>query len=102
MEVYDYARYVIVNMHRASISNALNISNKFEDTYKFDDFLLNLQKAAKDINQESTVLSNDCLVDILSCINKSLKLYKSPIKYSKIFIIDDFIISIWKILNNGD
>ena len=48
MNVQEFAKYVITNMHRATLSNALNISTKLdtEGFYKFNEFLeLALYKA---------------------------------------------------------
>ena len=33
MNIYDYAKYIINNITRATVGNALNISDKIETTY---------------------------------------------------------------------
>ena len=44
MDVVEYAKYVINNMSRATIGNALNISNKFSNEYDFKEFLVSISK----------------------------------------------------------
>ena len=44
MNVEDFAKYVIDNISRASLVNALNITNNFTGTYNFIEFLDYMQK----------------------------------------------------------
>lgn len=99
MEVKDYAKYVLMNMPKASCGNALNITSKFNDgLYKFDEFLNELVIHTNDY-YSNKVLTQEQYYDIIALINSTLKKYNSGIKYSKVFIYDDFIIDFWRIIH---
>ena len=100
MEVKDFAKYVIDNMHRASLANALNIPNKLdtEGYYKFEEFVNNI------VNYINESLSNNHIdkteaYNILIYSNDWLKMYKSEFNYNKQMIIDNYIIDLWEIIN---
>lgn len=98
MTVSDFAKYVVDNMHRATLANALNIANKLDnpDYYSFTEFV-------KCLNDYVTQLATDNLIDTLKCSkilvvsSDSLLAYNSNIKYNKMMIIDNYIIDLWRI-----
>ena len=89
-------------MHRATLANALNIATKLDsaDGYKFDELCLEMQKYVKDCLAQNKIDCDKCY-SILSALNKALKAYNSTFNYSKAFIIDDFLIQLWDILDKG-
>jgi hypothetical protein len=100
MRVDEYAKYVINNMNRATLGNALNISNKFNSEYNFIEFLNFINTYIEDV-MVSKLLQKDKCYNILYLSNKAFKMYNSDFNYNKTFIIDDFIIELWQVLN-GD
>lgn len=99
MDVKEYAKFVIDNMCRATVGNALNIVSKLDDPefYKFEDFAVELQKYV--VTLLSSDFNKDKCYAVLSLISATLKKYRSNIKYNKTFILNDFIIDLWRILN---
>lgn len=102
MSTKEYARYVINNMHRATLANALNISGKLDkpEGYKFDEFLVEMQVYVKECLEQKKIDGTKCY-EILSVISKSLRAYKAEFNYNKIYIIDDFLIELWHILDRS-
>ena len=98
MTVSDFAKYVVDNMHRATLANALNIANKLDnpDYYSFTEFV-------KCLNDYITQLATDNSIDALKCSkilvasSDSLLAYNSSVKYNKMMIIDNYIIDLWRI-----
>lgn len=99
MEVNEFAKFVLDNLTRATIGNTLNISNKLDcsDYYKFTDFLEEIQKYTEKLLLDGFD-KNKCY-EILVLVNKTLKKYKSEVKYNKTYIINDFVINLWRIMN---
>lgn len=99
MEVNEFAKFVLDNLTRATIGNTLNISNKLDcpDYYKFIDFLDEIQKYTEKLLLDGFD-KNKCY-EILVLANKTLKKYKSEVKYNKTYIINDFVIDLWRIMN---
>lgn len=99
MEVNEFAKFVLDNLTRATIGNTLNISNKLDcsDYYKFTDFLEEIQKYTEKLLLDGFD-KNKCY-EILVLANKTLKKYKSEVKYNKTYIINDFVINLWRIMN---
>lgn len=101
MLVNEFARYVINNMGRATLGNALNIANRFSSgDYNFIEFLNQVNVYVADLLKSNTLNSIKCY-NILSITDKTLKLYNSEFNYNKSFIVDDFIIDIWSVLNGN-
>lgn len=102
MNVQEFAKYVITNMHRATLSNALNISTKLdtEGFYKFNEFLEELYKYTITCLSDNRIESSKCY-RILSLANETLEKYNSTFNYNKIYLIDDFLIKLWTILDKG-
>jgi hypothetical protein len=98
MNVEDFAKYVIDNISRASLVNALNITNSFASNYNFVEFLDYMQKyieylvSEKRIKPESAYKVLASIVDAKSYVN-------SDIKYNTTMVIDTFIIKLWEIFN---
>lgn len=99
MDVKEFAKFVIDNMCRATIGNALNIVNKLDNPeyYNFEEFIVELQKYVASLL--TTDFSKDKCYSILSLISTTVKKYRSNIKYNKTFILNDFIIDLWRIMN---
>lgn len=100
MTVSDFAKYVIDNMHRASLANALNISLKLDndDYYKFTDFVDNVVEYVNKRLSEKTIDQFEAY-NVLVASNDWLKMYKSEFNYNKDMIIDNYIIDLWEIIN---
>ena len=100
MEVKDFAKYVIDNMHRASLVNALNISNKLDTDgyYKFEEFINCIVEYINECLSNKRIESFDAY-NILISSNDWLKMYKSEFNYNKQMIIDNYIIDLWEIIN---
>ena len=102
MDVKDYAKYTIDNIHRATLSNALNICTKLDTQggYTFKDFTTCIYNYVLELLKNSKLDANKCY-RILSATIECLEKYNSPIKYNHAFIIDDYIINIWRIINGS-
>lgn len=98
MNVEEYAKYVVNNMNRATLGNALNIATRFVSEYDFEEFLLFVNKYVGDALVSNT-LSKDKCYTILHLSNKAGKMLKSEFRYNKSFIIDDFIVDMWGAIN---
>lgn len=99
MTVNDYAKYTIDNLHRATLSNALNISSKIDkpNCYSFIDFANGLKSYAIELLKLNT--SNDIYYSIIYIVNKYTLMYNSNYNYNKLYIIDSLIIDLWEILS---
>ena len=97
MTVNDFAKYVIDNMRRASLANALNIANKLDNPeyYAFPEFVecMNDYVAQLVANGKMDAIRSS---KILVASSEALSAYKSTNKYNKLMIIDNFIINVWK------
>ncbi len=104
MNVIDFAKYVIDNITRATLGNALNITNKFiankdsKPQYDFVTFqkyvydyvysLCSANKLKPDTAMYVYCLGNDCM-------NK----LQSKYKYNQTMVIDDYIMGLWRLFN---
>jgi hypothetical protein len=100
MTLDEYAKYIVDNMGRATLTNALTISSKFDTEYNFNDLLISMQKYISTLIDNDKFNKDKCY-NLFSAISQSLKKYRSNVKYNKLFIYNDFIIDIWRIFN-GD
>lgn len=100
MTVKEFSKYVIDNMKRASLANALNITKKLDtkDGYSFKEFVTEMTSYVGTL-LDSGKYSNITLYKLLAVLDNSYKMYTSDIKYNNQMIIDDLIISIWEILD---
>lgn len=100
MNVKEFSKYVIDNLHRATLSNALNIAVKIDNPefYTFNDFVSNLQIYVTQLLKDKKLDDLKCYA-LLVTLDKSYKLYNSSTKYNKSFIIDDLLISMWRIID---
>lgn len=100
MDVKEFSKYVLDNINRATLSNAMNIANKIDkpEFYSFNDFIIGLENYTVDLLKLNKKSPNICY-NILSCVDKHRKRYNSDIKYNKLFIIDDLLIDLWRIVN---
>ena len=100
MEIKDYAKYVIDNITRATCGNTLNITNKFlNKEYDYKDFIKHLVEYVEEILVSGRISKDKCY-SILHIANESLKALNKP-SYIETYIIDDFLIDLWRILNEA-
>lgn len=100
MEVNEFAKYVVDNMCRATVGNALNIVNKFngpEAIYKFEDFIVEMEKYINKLVADN--YDKNICYKVFTLINKTMAKYNSTVKYNKTFILNDFIIDLWRTMN---
>ena len=99
MNVKDYAKYVVDNMSRATIGNALRIGLKLdvEDGYNFLEFLKEIELYITTLVSQNKYDKNKCYA-ICTIISEATRKYNSNINYTKKYIINDFIIDLWKII----
>lgn len=100
MNIQQFSAYVIENMHRATLANALNIADKLDnaDYYPFTDFTksITVYVAGTEVAKR---IGNVKMCRIIALIYDIMKKYNSDIKYNKRMLIDSFIISLWQIMN---
>ena len=112
MSVEDFAQYVINNLHRATLSNALGstetdvnghlkqpgIAGKLnnDDFYKFTEFVECVNKLIP-----KSSLPKEKVYEVLVAGNKALKEFTSDFKYNERMIIDTYIINLWSIVNGN-
>lgn len=91
----EFTEYVLNNMNRATLPNALNITNKLTTEFDIFEFLNNLI----DIVESKMLNKKDVAYRILSAAFICRDKLNSEIKYNKTMVIDDLIISIWEAIN---
>ena len=100
MTVKDFARYVLSNLGRATVSNAMNITEKIDNEgfYPFDEFS---QAIIDCVNEQlSTIKPNSEVASrVLVASYNARKKYSSVVKYNKKMIIDQYIIDMWEAVN---
>jgi hypothetical protein len=100
MNIGDFTKYVIDNMHRATLVNSLNVSKKLIDgVYDVNEFikisleyvseLLSSNKMSPEIASRLSVAFYDCRKD-----------YNSDFNYNKSMLLNDLIINMWEILGS--
>ena len=101
MTVEKFAEYVINNLNRATLANAMNIADKLDnpDYYDFQEFDSYVVKyvGTQDI---LNFLGKAKVYKILSACYDAVKAYNSEFKYNKRMIIDDYIINLWSAVND--
>lgn len=101
MTVKDFAKYVVDNMHRASLANALNITNKLiktakaEPEYDFKQFVAEVDDYVRYAVKDEKI-NSICGYKILIATNKCLKKFESDVKYDELMLIDSLIMDIWE------
>lgn len=97
----QFAKYVVDNMHRATLVNALNISQKIDvsDGYPFIEFAraVNNYVGSCCIGGQTTLFA--CKVQVLT--DKCVRMYESQYNINKSMIIDNFIIEFWEAVNDN-
>lgn len=102
MNVDEFAKFVINNMTRATLSNALNICTKLDNDeyYKFTDFVKAIYSYVSNIlSTNNNNIDINKIYSVLVSSNKYLTMYESDINYNKNMLIDSYIIDLWEILN---
>ena len=101
MTVEEFSKYFIDNISRATVSNALKVTIKVNDTdYMFNDFVKGIITYTETCIKENRFKPSICYGILYICDKYSRK-YNSEIKYSKEYIVNDFIIDLWRLVN-GD
>ena len=99
MTAGEFSKYVIENMNRATLVNALNIPNKFnlydENGYEPMDFIVGIYDYFKDSNNIARYEPHT-MVEILyfaHCFEE--KYLNDKFKYNKKMLLDTLIIHLW-------
>lgn len=95
MEVEDFAKYVIDNISRASLSNALNITDRVLKEYNALDF-------CDAILNECYKYGGGLEARVLVGICKACYDFKKQLKLEKVnekMILDNLIVNIWEASN---
>lgn len=94
----DFSKYVIDNMHRATLVNALNVSNKLNNgDYDVNEFINNSLAYISELLSNGKIsfeMASRLSVAFYNC----KKDYNSEFNYSKYMIINNLIIRLWEIL----
>lgn len=100
MTVGDFSRYVIDNMHRATLVNSLNVSKKLIDgVYDVNEFIkISLEYVSELLsnNKMSPEMASRLSVAFYNCRND----YNSEYNYNKLMLLNDLIINMWEILGS--
>lgn len=101
MSVKDFAKYVIDNLGRASIGNSLNISQKFfgDNAYNIKDFIGFVDEYVASLMSNQKVSCIKGYKIYISGRNAIEKLENTSIKYNEYMIVDDYVMSLWGIIN---
>lgn len=101
MNIFDFTKYVLDNMYRATAANTLNISARIDkqNGYSFIDFVTNIDSHLQGYLQQGKIDSGK-IYTLLANSYKALKKYNSEFKYNKDMIVDDYILEMWCILND--
>lgn len=99
MDVVDFSKYVVNNLNRATLSNALNITNTvISSKYNLEEFISNIIKYSIELGQQNK-LNYNLVYNILFYSNKCLETLKNKGSLTDIMILDDYIIEIWRTIN---
>ena len=98
MTCLEFGKYIINNIKRATLSNALNICNKIDIDGGYD-----FNELVKSINDYTGELIATSKIDKIIIICKdALDKYNSSFNYNKKMIIDDFVIRLWETFAKGE
>ena len=100
MSVKEFAKYVLNNLNRATLANALNIADKLDnpDYYNFIDFVSAINEYARS-EALMKFLGNVRVCKIVALSYDYQQTYNSDKKYNKRMIIDNYIIELWNAIN---
>lgn len=100
MSCEEYAKYVIDNMYRASLPNALNIATSLigDAKYGVNDFINHLITYVE-LNIQNNKMDKMDAYRIIVHSKDCLDMYNSEFKYNKNMILDTYIINIWEVLH---
>jgi len=99
MDVVDFSKYVVNNLNRATLSNALNITNTvISSKYNLEEFVNNIIKYSIELGQQDK-LNYNLVYNILFYSNKCLETLKNKGSLTDTMILDDYIIEIWRTIN---
>lgn len=97
MTVKEFAKYVIDNLHRASLVNAFNIGDKLDNPnyYSLEDFIHECILYLTD-SLVSTKLKPIITCKLLSALFNCEKAIDSEYKFNRRMVIDNLIIEMWE------
>ena len=100
MTVVEFSKYVIDNMHRATLVNSLNVSKKLIDgIFDVNEFIkISLEYISELLSKDkiSTETASRLSVAFYNCRND----YNSEYNYNKSMLLNDLIINMWEILSS--
>lgn len=104
MLLEDFAKYVVDNMTRATLVNALNITNKLSNTKKSSDIYNASDFCRAVLNYLNNKLTEKCtdvirIYKTIIATDKCLKNLESNVPYNEAMVLDNYIIEIWESLN---
>ena len=97
MNVQEYADFVLSNIGRATLANALNIADKIGDgkSYKAVDFVNSLLVSV-DNRVSCGKLDKKVSYSVIGAIAECMKDLESPKNYNERMIMDNLIIGLWE------
>lgn len=100
MSVDKFAEYVVNNLCRATLANAMNIADKLDnpDYYVFTEFNDFVIRYLGTLSVQQ-FLGNVKVCKMLYACYKASEAYNSNFKYNKRMIIDNYIIDLWNAIN---
>ena len=100
MGVKDFAKYVIDNLGRATLANAMNIADKLdnENFYDLREFVDNVNSYVG-TNEALKLIGYVKVCKVVSASYDCIKKYDSDKKYNKRMVIDNYIIELWRSIN---
>lgn len=101
MDIKDFSKYVINNISRATIGNSMNVADKLDcpNYYNFLDFTKYTYEYVVELLKEEKANKDKCYALLTAIKTAEDKYNNGTFKYNKRFIIDDLILTIWRIIN---
>ena len=104
MSVEEFAKYVVDNLYRATISNSLAIVKRLYDVnpkehtaiYNVDEFLDALDSYIGKALEQNTI-KHSVGIKLLASVYSCREALNSDKKYQKLMILDNLIIEMWEI-----
>ena len=103
MTCLEFGKYIINNIKRATLSNALNICNKIDidGGYDFNELVKSINDYTGELIATSKIDKIIAYKIIIIC-KDAVDKYNSSFNYNKKMIIDDFVIRLWETFAKGE
>ena len=100
MTVLEYANFVLSNIGRATIANALNIADKIGENkeYSVTEFINSIILSVEE-RVSSKKIPPKISYAVLGAVSNCMKNFSSQKKLNERMIIDNFIIELWEAVN---